>query len=123
MALKCEIRQVGDVSILDLKGSLSLEARQAAEPNIQILEKVRGLVEGGNKNLVLNFAGISYMDSAGIGQLIGAITSTRSRGGQIKILKPTGEVRKLLNVTQLSRVVEIHEDEDGVVRSYATANQ
>src|SRR5271156_1509448 len=117
MALNCEVRHIGDVSVLDLKGSLSLAERQG--DGGVVIDCVRALIDSGKKKIILNFAGINYMDSAGVGQLIGTLTTTRSRGGQIKILKPSNEIRKLLELTQLSKVVEIHEDEDSAVRAYA----
>jgi len=117
MALNCEVRHIGDVSVLDLKGSLSLAERQG--DGGVVIDCVRALIDSGKKKIILNFAGINYMDSAGVGQLIGTLTTTRSRGGQIKILKPSREIRKLLELTQLSKVVEIHEDEDSAVRAYA----
>src|SRR5271168_3644777 len=103
MALNCEVRHIGDVSVLDLKGSLSLAERQG--DGGVVIDCVRALIDSGKKKIILNFAGINYMDSTGV--------------GQIKILKPSNEIRKLLELTQLSKVVEIHEDEDSAVRAYA----
>ncbi len=119
MALKCKVRHIGDISILDLKGELSLAPRQGHEDNVQILEKVRSLMTAGNKRIVLNLAGVTYMDSAGIGQLIGTYTSSRSHGAQLKLLKPTVEVRKLLELTQLAKVLEIYDDEDRAVHAFS----
>ena len=119
MALKIEVRQVGDVSILDLDGSLSLAERQN-DGSSQVIERVRALIDGGKTKIVLNFARLSYMDSAGIGQLIGTLTTTRSRGARLNLLKPTRDVRKLLELTQLSKVMEIHDDEDSAVHAFAS---
>jgi len=115
MALKCSVRDVGDVAVLDLEGSLSLAERQG-DSSI-VIERVRGLIDGGKKKIVLNFAKLSYMDSAGIGQLIGTLTTTRSRGAQINVMKPSRDIRKLLELTQLNKVMEVHEDEESAVRA------
>jgi anti-anti-sigma factor len=117
MALKVDVRQVGDVSIMDLKGALSLAERQVGGEGT-VLENARALVDAGKKKIVLNFAGVTNMDSAGIGQLIGTLTSVRSRGGQIRILKPSRDVRKTLELTQLAKAVEIHDDEESALRAY-----
>jgi len=119
MALQCKVRQQGNVSILDLQGQFSLAMRQEKGGEVPILEKVRGLMDSGNTRVVINLAGVSLLDSAGIGQLIGALTSARTRGGQIKLLKPSSDVRKVLELTQLTRVFEIHDDEERAVQAFA----
>jgi len=119
MGLKCQVRQVADVSILDLKGQFSLAMRQPAEGEVHVPEQVRSLLDAGRKKVVLNLAGVTLMDSAGVGQLIGMLTSARNRGGQIKLLNPSGEVRKLLELTQLTKVFDVHESEDRAVQAFA----
>jgi anti-sigma B factor antagonist len=119
MGLQCKVRQAGDVSLLDLKGQFILAMRKGEPGDVQILEVVRDLMEAGSKKIVLNFSGITLMDSAGVGQLIGALTSARNRGGQIKLLKPTNEVRKVLELTQLTKVFEVHESEERAVQAFA----
>jgi len=120
MTLRCEVRHSGDVSILDLKGELSLGERPGMEGTMHLLERVRALVDSGNRNILLNFAGIERMDSSGIGQLIGTFTSARTHGGRIKIVNPSREVRKLLELTQLAKVLDIHDDEARAVQAFAT---
>jgi len=117
MALKCTVRQTGDVSIMDLDGTLSLAERQG-DSGI-VIDQVRKLIDEGHKKIVLNFARLSSMDSAGIGQLIGTLTTTRSRGAQIKISKPTKDIRKLLELTQLAKVLDVHDDEDSALGAFA----
>ncbi|HTQ84743.1 MAG TPA: STAS domain-containing protein [Candidatus Solibacter sp.] len=119
MALKCEVRQSGDVSILDLKGALSLGERPGMAGTMHLLDQVRGLVSSGKTNILLNFAGISLMDSSGIGQLIGTYTSARTHGGRIKILKPSREVREMLELTQLTKVLEVYDDEARALQAFA----
>ena len=117
MALKCLLREIGDVCVLDLDGSLSLEERQA--DGGVVIDQVRGLMAGGKKKFVLNFARLSYMDSAGVGQLIGTITTTRSRGARISVAKPRPEVKKLLELTQLVKAIEVYDDEASALGALA----
>ncbi|HVN09896.1 MAG TPA: STAS domain-containing protein [Patescibacteria group bacterium] len=120
MSLSCKVRRVGDVSILDLKGEITLVLR--GDDSVQLLEVVRNLTGEGSKYILLNLAGVTRMDSAGIGQLIATHTSTRSRGAQLKLLKPMPEVRKLLEMTQLVKVLEVHDDEERAIRSFSASH-
>ena len=121
MAFKCAIRHKGDVAILDLEGILSLDDPRASRggDTVGLVEKVRELTDGGQRKILLNFARVSYMDSAGIGQLIGAHTSVRNRGAALKLMKLTRDVRKLLDLTQLSRVIDIRDDEESAIAAFA----
>jgi anti-sigma B factor antagonist len=121
MTLLCRMRQRGDVAILDLEGILSLEDPTAPQDaiNIGLGEKVRELVESGQRKILLNFAGVRYMDSAGVGQLIGTYTSARNRGAALKLMKPTRDVRKVLELTQLARILDVRDDEEKALAAFA----
>jgi anti-sigma B factor antagonist len=123
MALKCVVRQNAGVAILDLSGLISLPDPDASDPEGSIVlgEKVLELMESGQRKILLNFAGVSYMDSAGIGQLIGAYTSARNRGAGLKLMKPTRDVRKLLELTKLTKVLDVRDDEENAVAAFAGA--
>src|SRR5271155_3395466 len=122
MALKCGIRQSGDVTILDLNGVLSIRepATSVARGSVVLGDKVRELLESGNKKILLNLASLSSMDSAGVGELIATMTSVRSRGGGLKLITPPRDVRKLLELTQLSKVIDIRDNEESAVQAFAT---
>jgi anti-sigma B factor antagonist len=121
MALKCVVRQKGEVAILDLSGVMSLPDPGAsdAEGSITLGEKVRELMDSGQRKILLNFAAVSYMDSAGIGQLIGSFTSARNRGAALKLMKPTRDVRKLLEMTKLAGVMDVRDDEESALAAFA----
>jgi len=121
MPLKCTLRQRGDVAILDLTGIMTLEDPAAARAGggVVLGDKVRELVATGQKKILLNFAGVGYMDSAGVGQLIGTLTSARTRGAGLKLMKPTRDVKKILELTQLMRVLDVRDDEENAVAAFA----
>lgn len=119
--LKYNVRQTGDVTILDLNGRLSLGEAVAFGPGSGVVlgDTVRELAKKGQKKIVLNLAGVSYVDSSGVGQLVGALTSARNQGGDTKLLKPSSNILLLLKTTKLDTVFDIHEEETAAIQSFS----
>src|SRR6266849_1171068 len=121
MTLKHDIRQTGDVAILDLSGRLSLGEALAFGPGSGVVlgEAIRQLSKKGQKKILLNLAGVTYVDSSGVGQLVGALTTARNQAADIKLLKPSVHVLDLLKTTKLYGVFDIQEDETAAIQSFA----
>ena len=119
--LKYNVRQTGDVTILDLNGRLSLGEAVAFGPGSGVVlgDTVRELAKKGQKKIVLNLAGVSYVDSSGVGQLVGALTSARNQGGDTKLLKPSSNILLLLKTTKLDTVFDIHQEETAAIQSFS----
>jgi anti-sigma B factor antagonist len=120
MTMQCGTRQSGDVTILDLKGRLSLGEAVAFGPGsgLVLKETVRELAKKGTKNILLNLTGITYVDSSGVGQLVGAMTSARGQEVTLKLLRPNKQVLDLLKLSKLDTVFEIFDDEGTAVASF-----
>jgi len=106
-------RQAGDVSILDLSGSVRM-----GEGAITLRNDIRGLIEKGNKKILLNLAGVKNIDSSGIGELIANYTTLSRDGGQLKLLSLTEKIRDLLVITKLLTVFDSYDDEAEALNSY-----
>jgi anti-sigma B factor antagonist len=121
MSLKYDVRQTHDVTILDLTGRLSLGESLAFGPGsgLVLSETIRELTKKGQKKILLNLAGVTYVDSSGVGQLVGALTTARNQGGDIKLLKPSIHVLDLLRTTKLDGVFDIQEDETAAIQSFS----
>ena len=119
MALKYNVRQTSDVTILDLNGRLSLGEAVAFGPGsgVVLSETIRELAKKGQKKILLNLAEVTYVDSSGVGQLVGALTTARNQGGDVKLLKPSSQVLHLLKTTKLDGVFDIKEDEAAAIQS------
>lgn len=113
MACKAETRQAGDVIIVDLSGRITL-----GDGSGTIRETVKDLLEKGRKSILLNMANVTYVDSAGLGELVGSFASVRNQNGQIKLLNAQKKVRDVLQITKLYTVFEIFDDEAAALRSY-----
>jgi len=114
VSVKLTTRQVGDVSVMDAVGRITL-----GEGSSVFRETLRELVTKGQKKVLLNLADVSYIDSSGIGELVSGFTSVTNQGGQLKLLNLNKRVEDLLQITKLYTVFEVFEDEAAAVRSFA----
>jgi anti-sigma B factor antagonist len=112
--VKLTTRQVGDVTVVDAAGRITL-----GEGASTFRDKIRDLATGGSKKLLLNLAEISYIDSSGIGELVSGFTTVTNQGGSVKLLNLTKRVQDLLQITKLYTVFEVFDDETKAVRSFA----
>jgi anti-sigma B factor antagonist len=110
MSLSIEIRKVDHVIILELAGRLSvLESR--------LRQLGEDLIERGERYFVISLANVSFLDNAGLGQLCWMYTVARNRGGDMKLLRPTPRIKKLLTITKLDMVFQSFENEAEALRS------
>jgi len=113
MPLTIATREVSHVTILDIHGRIILG------PEIGALRTaVRNLVAEGKKKIILNLADVDYLDSSGVGELVGAFTTVRNAGGELKLLSLTQKVHDVLHVTKLYTVFDIKDDEFTAVKSF-----
>lgn len=111
--MKWSERRVEDVVIIDLKGKLTL-----GTGDVQLRQIVRDLLDRDEKKILLNMNSVSYMDSAGVGELVAAYTTANNREAELKLLNLTSKIRDLLHFTQLISVFETYADEDEAVTSF-----
>ena len=116
--MKISERQTGDITILDVEGRIMFGD---GEENFR--DAVTRVIESGRVKLVINLAGVPYIDSAGISQLVRTFVSAGKRGGRMKLLRPTKRVRELLNITRLLTVWEAFETEEEAVASFSDARK
>src|SRR5947209_7931046 len=115
--MKASNRQVGDVTIVDLSGRITL-----GEGSVVLRDTVHDLVSKGNTKILLNLGDVTYIDSSGIGELVSAFTTVRNKGGELKLLKLTKKVHDLLQITKLYTVFDIKDDEAAAVQAFASSS-
>lgn len=113
MSVKLTTRQVGDVTVVDAAGRITL-----GEGASVFRDSIRDLLAKGNKKLLVNLSEVSYIDSSGIGEMVSAFTSVTNNGGQLKLLGLSKRVKDLLQITKLYTVFEAFDDETEAVRSF-----
>jgi len=114
MSLKATVRQAGDVAIVELAGRITL-----GEGSGTVRSTIKDLVNSGRKNILLNLKDVSYIDSAGLGEMVGSYATVTNSGGSIKLLHPQAKVHDLLQVTKLYTVFIAFDDEMAALRSFA----
>lgn len=114
--MKWNERRNGDVAILDLKGKLTIGVG-----DVQLRGLVHDLIDRGETKILVNMKDITYMDSAGTGQLVASYTSARNEGAELKLLNLNARTRDLLQFTELIRVFESFDDEATAVASFGDA--
>jgi anti-sigma B factor antagonist len=113
MGLDIEQREREGILILDLKGRLLVGESVAA-----LREKIKELCDSGSNNLILNMAGVDYIDSTGLGGLVISYTSLKKAGGALKLLTLNRRNIELLVLTKLTTVFELFDDEQDAVNSF-----
>jgi anti-sigma B factor antagonist len=114
VSVKLTTRQVGDVTVIDATGRITL-----GEGASLFRDTVRDLSTKGNKKLLVNLNDVSYIDSSGIGEMVSGFTTVTNHGGQLKLLGLSKRVKDLLQITKLYTVFEVFDDEAAAVRSFA----
>jgi len=114
LSVKLTTRQVGDVTVIDAAGRITL-----GEGASSFRDTVRDLAAKGGKKLLVNLSDVSYIDSSGIGEMVSGFTTVTNHGGQLKLLGLSKRVKDVLQITKLYTVFEVFDDEASAVRSFS----
>ncbi len=106
-------RQAGDITVLDMDGRITI-----GEGSVALRSAIRRLLEEGKKNILLNLAGVGYIDSSGIGELVSSYTAIKNQEGQLKLLSLTEKLRDLLTITKLLTVFDAYETEADALTNF-----
>jgi anti-sigma B factor antagonist len=110
-------RTIGDVVVVDVSGKITL-----SDGGDTILkDKLRSLVQQGQRKLLLNLAAVTYVDSSGLGAIVQSYTTVTNQGGALKLLNMTKRIHDLLAITKLLTVFDTFDNEAEAVTSFSTA--
>jgi anti-sigma B factor antagonist len=111
--MKIEKRKKGNVAILDLKGKILF-----GDGIDELRQSINTIIKDNEKQLILNFADVPYLDSTGLGEVVRSYTTLKKVNGTVKIANLSNKVKDLLMVTKLITVFETFESEDDAVKSF-----
>jgi anti-sigma B factor antagonist len=114
MSLSINTRHSNGVAIVDLDGRITL-----GEGTGLLRDTVKDALAKGEKNILLNLGSVSYIDSAGLGELVGCSTTVKNAGGTLKLLQLQKKIKDLMQITKLHTIFEVMEDEATAVKSFA----
>ncbi len=106
-------RRAGDVTVLDLKGRVNIRGVTVA-----LHKSICSLVEEGKTQILLNLASVTHIDSCGLGELISSHVTVNNKGGAIKLVHLTENLRELMTMTKLLNVFEVYNDETAALGSF-----
>jgi anti-sigma B factor antagonist len=104
-------RSAGNVTVLDLTGQITF-----TQGDQLFKDKIHSLVHQGHKNILVNMAGVTHIDSAGLGELVAAYTTVARTGGSLKLLNLTQRLTDLLTITKLLTVFDTFDSEQEALK-------
>ncbi|MDZ8070535.1 MAG: STAS domain-containing protein [Nostoc sp. DedQUE08] len=111
--MSIETRTVKDVTILDVKGKVTI-----GEGDVTLRESIRSALADGAKKILLDLSGVTTIDSSGIGELVSSYTATTNQGGKLKLTNLPPKVHDILMITQLITVFETYDSETEALQSF-----
>ena len=114
MPLQFDSKVVGDVCVLVPEGKIVIGDEVGA-----MREKIKEVLQSGCKNILVSLEKVSYMDSTGVGALVGSFSTIQKQGGQLKLTNLSQRTRDILLVTKLLTVFDVYENEADGIKSFA----
>jgi len=111
--MRVNVRQREGVTILDLKGKITIGLGDVA-----LRDAIHQALDAGATKILVNLQDVSTIDSSGVGELVSAYTTVTNRGGKLKLLNLPPKVADILQITQLITVFDVFDDEDEALRSF-----
>lgn len=111
--MKITRREVQGITIIEPKGKVTI-----GEGDILLRDEITRLLADDKKRLVLDLGEVSYMDSAGVGELVSVYTSVKNRGGELKLANLTKKIKDLLSITQLLTIFDAYDSVDEALGSF-----
>ena len=116
--MQLEQRIVDNVAIIKITGDVTLNKGG----DVLLKDKVQSLLHQGYTNLLIDLSEVSYVDSAGLGELVQTYVTAKNKGGRLRLLNPTKRLKDLLVVTKLLTVFESFDNEAAALASFQTAS-
>ena len=113
--MKATSRDIGKVTVIDLNGKITI-----GKGDLILRESVDSVLNEGKDRILLNLNKVSYMDSAGIGELVACYKKVREKEGMMKLVNPGGRVHDLLALTKLDEYFETYDTEAEALASFAS---
>ena len=107
------MKEIDDIAVITVKGNL-----MGGNETIEIHEKVKELIEQGTKKLVIDLAHVKWMNSSGLGTLMGCLTSLKNADGELKLSGVTEKVKSLFMITKLITLFETYDTPEDALKAF-----
>ncbi len=112
--LETGFREISGTQVLDVVGEIDVYTAP------RFKEAVNQILGTGQKHLVVNMAGITYMDSSGFGILLSATKRLRPEGGTVNLVKCNSAIERILKITRLDTIFNVYDNVDEAIRALST---
>jgi anti-anti-sigma factor len=112
--MKINTREKSDVVIFDIEG----EIRRSDVTDITLHQLVKDQLDSGRRNILLNFKNVEFIDSFGVGEILASYISTHNLGGKLKLAKISKKIYLVFQVTMLTKVLDIFDEENVALESF-----
>ncbi len=108
-----QIRTVGDVTLVELSGNVTIGKGELA-----LRKAIGGLLDEGRSRIVIDLSSVGYVDSSGLGEMLASKRRAVQQGGDLKLLRPRAQMRRILEAAQLTQQLRIYDDESEAAASF-----
>jgi len=115
--MQLEEHASGDVTVITVTGDITLNKGG----DVLLKDKIQSLLQQGKKKLLLDLGKVSYVDSAGLGQLVQVYATAKHHGGALKLVNLTKRLKDLLVVSKLLTVFDSYESESEAIASFGAS--
>jgi anti-anti-sigma factor len=112
--MRIEARHKNDIVIFDLEG----EIKRSDITDVTLHQLVKEQLDGGKRKILLNFEAVEFIDSFGVGEILASYISTHNLGGKLKLVKISKKLFLIFQVTMLTKVLDIYEEEETALKSF-----
>jgi anti-sigma B factor antagonist len=102
-----------NTAVLECSGRLNMVSAP------QFRETVASVVQGGRPRIAVELSGVEFLDSSGLGALVGALKTARQAGGDLRIAAPSEQVTMVLKLSNIDKILRSYPDGDAAVREWA----
>ncbi len=112
--MKTKVNERYEAVVIELKGNV-----MGGEDTKQFNDLLHKLIDEGKKNIVVDLSDVKFMNSSGLGMMIGGLTTMKKAGGNLKLARVTEKIESLLIITKLITIFEFYENVDDAIKSFS----
>lgn len=106
--------EIKGINIFHLSGKIMGNAEMK-----EICSQIKKHMSGGKKKILMDFRNVNWINSTGIGSILGCVTTLRKKGGEVRFANLSGAVKHYFRITKIDTVVQIYENLDDAVVSFS----
>lgn len=111
--MNINVRDAGkDIKIIELEGEVDVYT------SMNLKKELNNLIDNGSKKIIINLKKVIYMDSSGLGVLVAVLKKIKKDEGSMKITNLSSSIKKIFELTRLTKFFEIYEEEKEALQSF-----